>query len=93
LVIAEEKYKVIQSIGQNGIVGRVELNNKDVQQGFLTNTRYFSIRNSDNVNLMFLPLYGDQFTIESESRNGEGEEVNVIKYGGTLQQQIPLHTR
>ena len=45
-----EKYKVIQSIGQNGIVGRVELNNKDVQQGFLTNTRYFSVRNSDNVN-------------------------------------------
>lgn len=50
LVISNDKYKVIQSVGQNGIVGGVELNNMNVQQGFLTNTRHFSIKNGDTIN-------------------------------------------
>ena len=50
LSISNDKYKVIQSVGQSGIVGGVEFNNMNVQQGFLTNTRYFYIKNSDSVN-------------------------------------------
>ncbi|MDC1374282.1 T9SS type A sorting domain-containing protein [Polaribacter sp.] len=83
LVIAEEKYKVIQSIGQNGIVGRVELNNKDVQQGFLTNTRYFSVRNSDNVN------FKETFPIVISPN----PFVDYIKIDFSIKTQHPIHLK
>lgn len=43
----DNKYKVTQSIGQSGIIGTRKTNSIVVQQGFLTNTKKYSINNSD----------------------------------------------
>jgi hypothetical protein len=42
------KYRIQQSIGQSGIIGKKELKNSTVQQGFLYNTITFNINNSNN---------------------------------------------
>jgi hypothetical protein len=41
-----QKITVSQSIGQTGIIGKVDLKNNVIQQGFLSNTRYFTLDNS-----------------------------------------------
>jgi hypothetical protein len=48
--LPQKKISVLQSIGQSGIVGKSEFNKTIIQQGFLTNTKYFSIDNSNVVN-------------------------------------------
>lgn len=40
------KYSVLQSVGQSGIIGKKELKSITVQQGFLTNVIYFKINNT-----------------------------------------------
>jgi hypothetical protein len=42
------KYRIQQSIGQSGIIGKKKLKNSTVQQGFLYNTKTFNINNSNN---------------------------------------------
>lgn len=47
ILLSNEDISVQQSIGQSGIIGKVNSNNTIVQQGFLNGTRFFTINNSD----------------------------------------------
>ena len=49
-LLFREKYKVIESIGQSGVIGKSEFNNTEIQQGFLTNTRFFKVNNNNVIN-------------------------------------------
>ena len=48
-IVSGGKHTILQSIGQSGIIGTSEFNNTIVQQGFLTNTRFFTINNSNTI--------------------------------------------
>lgn len=48
--LSNQNITVSQSIGQTGIIGKVDLKKNIVQQGFLSNTRYFTLDNSSTPN-------------------------------------------
>jgi len=60
-LLSGKKYKVLQSIGQSGIIGKTEFNTTEIQQGFLTSTRFFKVNNTnlinfqENLNLVISP--------------------------------------
>jgi len=83
LVISNDKYKVIQSVGQNGIVGGAEFNNINVQQGFLTSTKHFSIKNIGNIN------FKKAFPIVISPN----PFVDYIKIDFSIRTQHPIHLK
>lgn len=50
LGISNQKYIIQQSSGQHGITTKVDLSNGSVQQGFLTHTKRFRIKNDNTPN-------------------------------------------
>jgi hypothetical protein len=83
LVISNEKYRVLQSIGQSGVIGKMEFNNTDVQQGFLTNTSYFSLNNTDIVN------FQETFPVVISPN----PFVDYIKINFSIKTQHPIHLK
>ena len=51
VALSSNKYTVLQSIGQGGIIGTVKTGKIVVQQGFLNGTRYFTMNNSGITNI------------------------------------------
>lgn len=81
--ISDEKYKVIQSIGQRGIIGKEEFNNTIVQQGFLNNTKYFSLKNIDLVN------FQESFPVIISPK----PFVDYIKIDFSVKTKHPIHLK
>lgn len=70
--VFDHKYVVRQSIGQDGIVGKANLNVASIQQGFLVYFKSFSQKKSNNNNLEF-SIYPNPFV----------EEINIDFYKTT----------
>lgn len=88
-VTLNDEITILESIGQSGIVSKAEFDSTEIQQGFLTNVRFFEVNNTDqsefNQYLVISPNpFSDYIKIEFSVKTQHPVHLKIYDVNGKV---------